>query len=74
MLVDAAVLAAILLELIRHVVKTGRTGNDVKNGIHIDGKAISWSASPANGERAINRLCGFGCGKITTSGTQLYSP
>ena len=53
MMVDATVLDSILFEFIRTAVETGRAGNDAKNGIHIDGKAIRGSASPSKGERAI---------------------
>jgi predicted transposase YbfD/YdcC len=53
MLIDVAALESILFELIRNAVETGRAGNDAKNGIHIDGKAIRGSASPSNSERAI---------------------
>jgi len=53
MLIDAAVLESILFDLIRQAVETGRTNNNAKNGIHIDGKAIKGSASPSKGERAI---------------------
>jgi predicted transposase YbfD/YdcC len=53
MLTDAAVLESILFELIRKAVEIGRTDNDAKKGIHIDGKALRGSASPSKGKRAI---------------------
>lgn len=53
MLVDAKALDAILFDLIRNALETGRAEKQIKDGIHIDGKAIRGSASPSNGDRAI---------------------